>query len=60
MFDLQQKAEVEGRQSETKVWSVLISQVWAGLPGYCHESPKVKEVSIFGSVTNLLTENPMF
>jgi len=51
MFDLQQKAEVEGRQSEAKVWSVLIGQVWAGLPGYCHESPKVKEVNISGSLT---------
>lgn len=45
MFDLQQKAEVEGRQSEAKVWKVLIGQVWAGLPGYCHESPNLKEVS---------------
>lgn len=48
MFDLQQKAEVEGRQSEAKVWSVLISQVWAGLPGYCHQSPNLKEVSTCG------------
>jgi hypothetical protein len=61
MFDLQQKAEVEGRQSEAKVWSVLIGQVWAGLPGYCHESPKLKEVSICAhSVTDLLMENFMF
>ncbi|KAI0320923.1 ribosomal RNA-processing protein 12 [Amylostereum chailletii] len=35
MFNLQQKAEDEGRQSEAKVWTVLISQIWAGLPGYC-------------------------
>jgi ribosomal RNA-processing protein 12 len=26
-FDLQQKAEIEGRQSEAKVWSVLVGQV---------------------------------
>ncbi|KAJ8514385.1 hypothetical protein ONZ45_g8057 [Pleurotus djamor] len=39
MFDYQQKAETEGRQSEAKVWSVLVSQIWAGLAGYCHASP---------------------
>ncbi|KAF4598258.1 RRP12 family protein [Pleurotus pulmonarius] len=38
MFDLQQKAETEGRQSEAKVWSVLVSQIWSGLAGYCHAS----------------------
>jgi ribosomal RNA-processing protein 12 len=53
MFDLQQKAEVEGRKSEAKVWSVLIGQVWAGLPGYCHESPKLKEVSISGPLSSI-------
>ncbi|KAF9241576.1 armadillo-type protein [Melanogaster broomeanus] len=36
MFNLQQKAEAEGRDSEAKVWSVLVSQVWAGFAGYCH------------------------
>ncbi|GBE81173.1 hypothetical protein SCP_0309000 [Sparassis crispa] len=35
MFDLQQKAETEGRQSEAKVWSVLVEQIWNGLSGYC-------------------------
>ncbi|KAF9469880.1 ribosomal RNA-processing protein 12 [Collybia nuda] len=35
MFDLQQKAESEGRSSEAKVWSVLVTQVWSGLVGYC-------------------------
>ncbi|KAJ8077206.1 pre-rRNA processing protein [Marasmius tenuissimus] len=38
MFDLQSKAEAEGRQSEGKVWSVLVNQVWNGFPGYCHGS----------------------
>ncbi|KAL4078409.1 armadillo-type protein [Scleroderma yunnanense] len=42
MFDRQQKAVAEGRQSEAKVWSVLVSQVWAGFVGYCHASPDVK------------------
>ena len=35
MFDLQTTAEAEGRQSEAKVWSVLVEQIWVGLPGYC-------------------------
>ncbi|KAF8160842.1 NUC173-domain-containing protein [Crassisporium funariophilum] len=35
MFDLQQKAVTEGRQSEAKVWSVLVGQIWSGLAGYC-------------------------
>ncbi|PPR02396.1 hypothetical protein CVT26_011364 [Gymnopilus dilepis] len=43
MFDLQQKAEMEGRQSEAKVWSVLVGQVWAGLPGYFVGTPNLKE-----------------
>ena len=43
MFDLQQKAEIEGRQSEAKVWSVLVGQVWTGLAGYC-SGPSLKEV----------------
>ena len=45
MFDLQQRAEVEGRASEAKVWSVLVSQVWNGLPAYCHRTPDLREVS---------------
>lgn len=44
MFDLQQKAETEGRQSEAKVWSVLVGQVWAGLAGYCTGTADLKEV----------------
>ncbi|KAL0956351.1 hypothetical protein HGRIS_002501 [Hohenbuehelia grisea] len=43
MFDLQQKAESEGRQSEAKVWSVLVAQIWAGLSGYCHCTPDLQE-----------------
>ncbi|KAF8200713.1 armadillo-type protein [Pholiota molesta] len=43
MFDLQQKAEAEGRQSEAKVWSVLVGQVWAGLAGYCTGTADLKE-----------------
>lgn len=46
MFDLQQKAETGGRQSEAKVWSVLVSQVWSGFTGYCYASPDVKNVSV--------------
>lgn len=36
MFDYQQQAEEGERASEAKVWSVLVSQIWAGLVGYCH------------------------
>ncbi|KAI0266803.1 NUC173-domain-containing protein [Gloeopeniophorella convolvens] len=43
MFDLQQKAEAEDRQSEAKVWTVLISQIWAGLPGYCWAKADTRE-----------------
>ncbi|KAG9316604.1 armadillo-type protein [Chiua virens] len=43
MFNLQNKAEAEGRQSEAKVWSVLISQIWVGFAGYCHAPPDVKD-----------------
>ena len=45
MFNLQNKAEDDGRQSEAKVWSVLISQVWVGFAGYCHAPPDVKNAS---------------
>ncbi|TFK68676.1 NUC173-domain-containing protein [Pluteus cervinus] len=34
LFDVQQKAEVAGRQSEAKVWSVLVVQIWNGFSGY--------------------------
>lgn len=45
MFDLQQKAENEGRQSEAKVWSVLVAQIWAGFSGYCWAPVDLKEVN---------------
>lgn len=44
MFDLQQKAESEGRQSEAKVWSVLMDQIWSGLHGYCYGPIDLKTV----------------
>lgn len=47
MFDLQQKAETEDRQSEAKMWSVLVGQIWAGLSGYCIGTSDLKEVSVF-------------
>ena len=48
MFDLQQKAESDGRQSEAKVWSVLVAQIWAGLAGYCFAAIDLKEVGMPG------------
>ncbi|KAG2153747.1 armadillo-type protein [Suillus bovinus] len=42
MFNLQQKADSEGRQSEAKVWSVLVAQIWTGFAGYCHAPPDIK------------------
>ena len=44
MFDLQQKADAEGRVAEAKLWSVLVSQIWSGLPAYCYQTPDLKEV----------------
>ena len=44
MFDYQQTAEAEGRASEAKVWSVLVSQIWNGLPGYCNGTVDLKTV----------------
>lgn len=46
MFDLQQTAESEGRQSEAKVWSVLVDQIWSGLHGYCYGAPDLKTVRV--------------
>ncbi|GJE94485.1 NUC173 domain-containing protein [Phanerochaete sordida] len=42
MFDLQSTAESEGRQSEAKVWSVLVDQIWSGLHGYCYGTSDLK------------------
>jgi len=53
MFDLQQIAESEGRQSEAKVWSVLVGQIWAGLTGYCYAPTDLQEVRL----SNLLIHN---
>jgi hypothetical protein len=47
MFDLQQIAETEGRQSEVKVWSVLVDQIWSGLHGYCYGTIDLNKVYIF-------------
>lgn len=51
MFDLQLTAETEGRQSEAKVWSVLVHQIWSGLSGYCYGTVDLREVLLpdFGS-----------
>ncbi|KAF5393513.1 hypothetical protein D9757_000788 [Collybiopsis confluens] len=43
MFDLQQKAESQGRSSEAKVWNVLIAQIWAGFPAYCYGAPDIQQ-----------------
>ncbi|KAJ6587164.1 armadillo-type protein [Mycena vulgaris] len=43
MFGLQQTAETEDRQSQAKLWSVLIGQIWTGLVGYCWATPDLKE-----------------
>ena len=44
MFDLQQKASADGRESEAKVWNVLIAQIWNGLSAYCSCAPDLREV----------------
>jgi len=48
MFDLQQTAERNSRQSEAKVWSVLVAQIWTGLSGYCFATGDLKEVGTPG------------
>jgi ribosomal RNA-processing protein 12 len=45
MFNLQQSSESEKRQSEAKLWTVLIAQIWAGLPGYCWAKADTQEVA---------------
>jgi ribosomal RNA-processing protein 12 len=45
MFNLQQIAESESRQSEVKLWTVLIAQIWAGLSGYCWSKADTQEVA---------------
>ncbi|KAF6760152.1 ribosomal RNA-processing protein 12 [Ephemerocybe angulata] len=55
MFDLQQTAESQGRQSEAKVWNVLVGQVWSGLVGYCWGTPDIKE-SLNPTFSQLLSQ----
>ncbi|EJF65237.1 ribosomal RNA-processing protein 12 [Dichomitus squalens LYAD-421 SS1] len=55
MFELQSTAETEGRQSEAKVWSVLIEQIWVGLPGYCWGAPDLKQ-SLTAQFSQLLSQ----
>ncbi|KII92412.1 hypothetical protein PLICRDRAFT_172507 [Plicaturopsis crispa FD-325 SS-3] len=55
MFDLQQKAETEGRQSEAKVWSVLVAQIWTGFSGYCYATADLKE-SLTPAFSQLLSQ----
>ena len=46
LFELQQNAESDGRSSEAKVWSVILSQIWAGLSGYRFATLDLPEVSL--------------
>ncbi|OAX40112.1 NUC173-domain-containing protein [Rhizopogon vinicolor AM-OR11-026] len=55
MFNLQQKADSEGRQSEAKVWSVLVAQIWTGFAGYCHAPPDVK-IALTPAFSQLLSQ----
>ncbi|KAH7920537.1 NUC173-domain-containing protein [Leucogyrophana mollusca] len=55
MFNLQQKADSEGRQSEAKVWSVLVAQIWTGFAGYCHSPPDLKD-SLTPAFSQLLSQ----
>ncbi|CDO72515.1 hypothetical protein BN946_scf184980.g56 [Trametes cinnabarina] len=55
MFDLQTTAETEGRHSEAKVWSVLVEQIWMGLPGYCWGTIDLKE-SLTQQFSQLLSQ----
>ena len=50
MFDLNQKADAEGRANEAKMWDVLIGQIWTGLVGYCHNTRDLPEVKIVQSI----------
>ncbi|KAJ7683246.1 armadillo-type protein [Mycena rosella] len=43
MFGLQQTAETDDKQSQAKLWSVLIGQIWTGLAGYCWATPDLRE-----------------
>ncbi|KAF7315455.1 rRNA processing protein [Mycena indigotica] len=54
MFALQQAAEAEDRQSQAKLWSVLIGQIWTGLVGYCWAPTALKE-SLNATFSSLLS-----
>lgn len=54
MFDLQQRAEVEGRAAEAKVWSVLVAQIWNGLSAYCYRTPDLSKACLSGIDHGLL------
>ncbi|KAH0827850.1 hypothetical protein J3R83DRAFT_3476 [Lanmaoa asiatica] len=58
MFNLQNKAEADGRQSEAKVWNVLISQVWVGFAGYCHAPPDALTPAFSQLLSQLLYTQP--
>ncbi|KAF7306090.1 rRNA processing protein [Mycena chlorophos] len=54
MFALQQAAEAEDRQSQAKLWSVLIGQIWTGLVGYCYATSDLKQ-SLNATFSSLLS-----
>ncbi|THU95393.1 ribosomal RNA-processing protein 12 [Dendrothele bispora CBS 962.96] len=55
MFDLQQKADQEGRESEAKLWSVLVAQIWTGFFAYCHGTTDL-ETALNPSFSQLLSQ----
>ncbi|KAF5370856.1 hypothetical protein D9758_001883 [Tetrapyrgos nigripes] len=55
MFDLQQQADQEGRDSEAKLWSVLVAQIWAGFSAYCHGTTDL-ETALNASFSQLLSQ----
>ena len=57
MFNLQQNAESEHRQSEAKMWTVLIAQIWAGFPCYCWSKADINEVSEAFNVSNVICQS---
>ncbi|KAK7472658.1 pre-rRNA processing protein [Stygiomarasmius scandens] len=55
MFDLQQKADQDGRESEAKLWSVLVAQIWAGFYAYCYGTTDL-QTSLNPSFSQLLSQ----
>ncbi|KAH8828256.1 NUC173-domain-containing protein [Flagelloscypha sp. PMI_526] len=39
LFELQQTAELNGREGEAKIWVVLLAQIWNGMGGYVRSHP---------------------